>query len=121
MLVGNLVSGALWLLPLLFSPALFVIGVVYVVGAGAFLGAVYGRGVSTMKQEALAWVAPWLVAVALWTVVLATGGENTMAYYLTCLGLGTIIATGSYLAWQVVALAVRQVIAWRSGRSTLPA
>jgi hypothetical protein len=34
-----------------------------------FLAAVYARDVRTMRQEALAWIAPWLVAVAPWGLV----------------------------------------------------
>ncbi len=122
-LVGNLVSGGLWLSPLAFlSPILFVIGAVYVVSGSVFLAAVYARPVLTGKQEVLAWVAPWLLAVALWAVLIGSSEfQNTVSHYLVALGVGLFIATPCYLAWQIVALAVRQFLAWREGRSFLPA
>jgi len=121
-LVGNLVSGAVWLSPLAFlSPILFLIGAIYVVAGSLFLAAVYARPVLTRKREVLAWVAPWLVAVALWAVLIGdTEFENTVSHYLMALSGGLLIATPCYLAWQTVALAVRQFLAWREGRSFLP-
>lgn len=122
-LIGNLVSGALWLSPLAYlSPTLLVIGAAYVVAGALFLAAVYARRVLTRKQEALAWVTPWFVAVALWAAVLVgISFQNAVSHYLAVLCFGVLIATPCYLAWQIVALAVRQFIAWRSGTPTLPA
>jgi hypothetical protein len=118
-LVGNLVSGALCLSPFAFvSPFLFLSGAAYVVAGAVFLAAIYGRGVRSWKQEAWAWAVPWLVAAALWAWILS--GVSLSPSYLVCLGPGLLIATPCYLAWQIVALAVRQFIAWRSGRSSLP-
>lgn len=66
-LVGNLVSGALWLLLLALLGAwpLSLIGAAYVAAAGAFLARVYAREHLSRKQEALAWALPWLGAVLL--------------------------------------------------------
>jgi hypothetical protein len=117
-LAGNLVSGVAWLLvtfPFVPSPALFLTGLLYVAAASAFLAAVYARETLTWRQEALAWVSPWLVAVALWVAVAAfiTGGGSASGWVLM-LWAGLIIGTECYLAWQIVALAVRRLIAWRS-------
>lgn len=127
MLISNLVSGALFLLlltalgfwSLFLSGAgylvlLLVVG--YVVAGSLFLSAVYAREALTMRQEALAWLAPWLVAVTLWSLMgagifgLAESGSD---WFLT-LWFGLVIATPCFVAWQVVALAVRQFMAWRS-------
>ncbi|MBC7761549.1 MAG: hypothetical protein H7201_07070 [Candidatus Saccharibacteria bacterium] len=67
-LAGNLASGAaLLLLAFVFvpSPLLLLTGAVYIAGASSFLASVYARHTLTGRQEALAWVAPWLAAVAL--------------------------------------------------------
>ena len=121
-LVSNIVSGALWLLPLavpwsdLGSWVLFGMGAVYVAVGSVFLAAVYAREVLTMGQEALAWTAPWLVAVALWTALLAAiDFENSVSSWLLTLFAGLCIGTPCYLAWQIVALAVRQLMDWLSG------
>lgn len=121
-LVGNLVSGAAWLLltvPFLQSPPLFLIGAVYVAAASAFLAAVYARDVLTWRLEALAWVLPWVVAVALWVAVgaLIVGGGSDGGWLLM-LWFGLVLGTECYLAWQFVALAIRQLIAWRSKAAT---
>ena len=121
-LVANLISGAVWLSPLAFlSPLLFLIGAAYVVAGGLFLAAVYARELLTRRQEVLAWIAPWLVAVVLWSVVvMSIEFENTLTHYLFGLYAGLLLATPCYLVWQVGALAVRHFIAWRSGKSSLP-
>ncbi len=121
-LVGNLVAGTLLLSPLAFlSWPLLVIGAVYVIAASVFLAAVYAHEVLTRRQEALAWIASWLVAVALWSVLVAgTSFENTAPHYLLGLYGGLLFGTPCYLVWQIVALAIRQLIAWRSARPTLP-
>jgi hypothetical protein len=121
-LVGNLVAGVLFLSPLAFlSWPLLVIGALYVIAASVFLAAVYAHEVLTRRQEALAWIAPWLVAVALWSVLVAgISFENTAPHYLLGLYGGLLISTLCYLVWQIVALAIRQLVAWRSARPTLP-
>lgn len=120
-LVGNLVSGAVWLWPLaipwsgIANWPLLLIATVYVVAGGVFLAAVYARETLTRRQEVLAWIAPWLVAVLLWAVLIgSTEFENTASHYLLGLFVGMFIATPCYLVWQIVALAVRQLIAWQS-------
>lgn len=119
-LVSSIVSGALWLLlpAVLWSDqfgswVLFGVGAVYVVAGSVFLAAVYAREVLTMGQEALAWAAPWLVAVALWTLLLAAFDfESSVSSWLLALFAGLCIGTPCYLAWQIVALAVRQLVGW---------
>lgn len=119
-LVSNIVSGALWLLlPAVLgsdqfgSWVLFGMGAVYVAAGSVFLAAVYAREVLTMGQEALAWATPWLVAVALWTLLLAAiDFENSVSSWLLALYAGLCIGTPCYLAWQMVALAVRQLMEW---------
>ncbi|MBC9733855.1 hypothetical protein [Nocardioides marmotae] len=112
-LVGNLVAGACWLVVLSFlSWPLALLGAVYVAGASVFLAAVYARPALTRRQEATAWVVPWLAAVALWTWV-AAGIEGGTSAWLLNAWFGLVIATPCYLAWQLLALAVRQLLAWR--------
>ena len=123
-LVSNIVSGALWLLLLAVpwivqfgSWVLFGTGAVYVAAGSVFLAAVYAHEVLTMGQEALAWATPWLVAVALWTVLLAAFDPgNSVSGWLLALFAGLCIGTPCYLAWQIVALAIRQLVGWLSGR-----
>ena len=93
-------------------PGLFLIGTTYVVAASVFLGAVYVRESLTYAQEALAWATPWLVAVALWALLAAqVDGGSSESGWLLELWLGLAIATPGYLVWQLLALAVRQVMA----------
>jgi hypothetical protein len=117
-LVGNLVSGAaLCLLPLAFgSWPLSLIGAVYVAAASVFLAAVYAREALTRGQEALAWATPWLVAVSLWTLLIAGFGSlSSVSGWFFSLIFGLCIGTACYLAWQILALAVRQLVGWLSG------
>lgn len=129
-LISNLVSGALWLSPLALSGGsdsfdgwpLFLIGAGYVVVGSLFLAAVYGREVVTRRHEAWAWITPWLAAIALWSLILiGMEFENNVSHYLGTLFIGVVIATPCYLVWQIMALAIRQFLAWRSGRPSLPA
>jgi hypothetical protein len=116
-LVSNLVSGALCLSPLLFFAwPLFLIGAAYIAAGSVFFGAVYAHDALTARQEALAWAAPWLVAGAVWALVLVgIEFENTVLHYVLSLCLGLPIATPCYLVWQGVALTIRQFLSWRSG------
>ena len=113
-LVANIVSGGLWLVLLAFvSPPLTLVGAAYVAIGSVFLAAVYAREALSRRQEALAWAVPWFVAVALWTWIGAAieGGASGL---LLALWFGLVIATPCcYLAWQL-ALAVRQLLAWRA-------
>lgn len=109
-LVGNLVSGALWLvvLAVLASWPLALIGAAYVVVASVFLTAVYHRDNLSRKQEALSWAVPWLAAVALVAALLAlVEGGGAAGWGLALYG-GFVFATPCYLVWQLSALAVRQ-------------
>ncbi len=113
-LVSQLVSGVACLLVSVawIGPGLFVIGTAYVVAASALLGAVYARESLTYAQEALAWAPPWLLAVALWAFLAAQfDGGSSESDWLLELWFGLAIATPSYLVWQLLALAVRQVMA----------
>ena len=111
-LVGSLVSGALWLALLAFLAGwlLVLVGAAYVVAASVFLAAVYGRDSLTRRQEALAWITPWLMAVALWTWV-GAGVEGGTSSGLLTLWFGLLIGTGCYVAWQLLAVAARQLMA----------
>ncbi len=114
-LVGNLVSGALWLLPLalLGSWPLSLVGAAYVAVAGAFLAGVYARERLSRKQEALAWGLAWLGAVALWTLVIASIDDGVASSGWLDLWPGLVLGTLCYLGWQLSALAVRQFLSWR--------
>lgn len=112
-LMSSLVSGALWLVALavLTSWALALTGAAYVLVASLVLAAAYGRPALARGHEIAAWAAPWLAAVALWTVIAASPeGGIGRADLLPSVWFGLVIGTGSYLAWQVSALAVRQVM-----------
>jgi len=111
--VSNVVAGALFLVLLAFLAwPLAVVGGCYVAAASLFLAWVYARPALTRRQEAAAWVAPWLAAVALWAWVLGGIDGGTSTWFLTAL-FGLVVATPCYLAWQALALAVRQLLAWR--------
>ena len=110
-LIGNVVSGMLWLilLTVLTTWVLAVIGAVYVAATSIFLSAVYARETVSVRQEALAWSTPWLLAVALWVWVgsLVEGGASGRAANLW---FGLLLGTACYLAWQLSALVVRQLL-----------
>ncbi len=114
-LVGNLVSGALWLLILALLGAwpLSLIGAAYVAVASTFLARVYARERLSRKQEALAWALPWLGAVVLWIFLIASIGDGVAAPAWFHVWPGLVVGTPCYLAWQLSALAVRQFLAWR--------
>lgn len=122
-LIGNLVSGGLWLLvPVgLGSWPLALVGAPHVIAGSVFLAAVYARGPLTIRQEALAWATPWLTATALWTVLLGLIGAASASDWLAMVGVALVIATPCYLGWQLLALAVRQLIAWLIAPQSGPA
>jgi hypothetical protein len=80
----------LWLVPLAFASwPLSVIGALYVVAGSMFFAAVYAREVRTVTA-AVAWVIPWLVAVSLWTLIVAgTEVEKSIGdcFMMTLVGL----------------------------------
>lgn len=113
-LVSNLVAGGgLALLSLFFVGwGLPLVAMVYVGVSSMFLATTYARSSLSMKHEFLAWIAPWLLAVTLWTLVGASV-EGPSGAVLN-LWFGFIVGTGCYLVWQMLALAVRQVLAARA-------
>ncbi|NYD59012.1 hypothetical protein BKA08_003250 [Nocardioides marinisabuli] len=116
-LLGNLVSGAVFLAALaVLTWPLAALASIYVVSASAFLAAAYARDGLVRRLEAVVWIAPWVAAVALWAWIFA--GVDGGTPWLLTLGVAVVVATPSYLAWQAGALAVRQLMAWhRAGRS----
>jgi hypothetical protein len=114
-LTSNVVAGIWWLLVL--APPwrdLFLVAAAYVVAGSVFLAAVSARE-GTRRQEALAWVTPWLAAVALLTLLgVSTSTEQSVSDWLLSVLSGLSIATPGYLVWQVSALAVRRTMVWRS-------
>lgn len=118
-LVSNLVAGAAWLvlLALITSWVLALLGAAYVAVASAFLAAVYARDSLTWRQEGLAWVAPWVLAVALWAWIgahIGGGSSGGVEDQLLIWWFGLIIGTGCYAAWQLSALAIRKLVTARS-------
>ncbi len=111
-LLANLASGVFWLvlLALLGSWVLALVGAVYVLIASVFLAAVYARGDLAPRREIAAWVAPWIAAVALWTFVGAgiDGSDGEGSGLLLSSWLGFVVGTGTFLAWQLLALALRR-------------
>ena len=94
---------------------LFLVPAAYIVASSLFLATVYSREVLTKRQEAMAWTVPWLVGVALWSwVIIGVAFENTVASWLGGFVYACIVATLCYLPWQIVALVIRQAMAWRS-------
>lgn len=120
-LLSNLVSGALLLLfpALIGAWPLSVIGAVYVLAASLFLAVVYASANLTVRQEALAWIVPWLSAVGLWAVIVGViEFENSTSNSPVSLFPGLVLGTLCYLGWQIVALAARHFMAWRSESSS---
>ncbi|WP_157571084.1 hypothetical protein [Nocardioides insulae] len=114
-LLGNVIAGAVWLaVPALSgSWILALVAMAYVVPASVFQAVIYGRESLSVRQELLAWVAPWLAGVAICTwLVSGSGGEGST---LLSLWFGLVLGTVGYLAWQFLALAVRQFLTWRAG------
>ena len=105
---GALVVGSAFLV----GWPLSLIAAVYVAGVSAFFAVIYARRSLSMKQELLVWVAPWLLAIVLWAIVIGrddSSGSLVMNVMLN-LWVGTAVGTGCYLVWQTIALAVRLVI-----------
>lgn len=131
-LLSSLVSGGLWLLLLVprsetddpGSWLLLVVGMTYVVAASLGVAAVHGRGALTRYDAAAAWLVAWLTAVATWMVLL--GGTDTGP---ATWGLGMVVGTACFAAWQAVAWLIRQTLRGagpapsrtRSGSSPAPA
>ncbi len=118
-LVSNLVAGAFWLavLGLIGAPGLALIAAPYVVVASLYFATFYARESYTRRQEALAWFLPWLGAIALWGgILLQIGGGELPSVPLFLAGalFVSVVATPCYLAWQLLALAVRQYLAYRA-------
>lgn len=119
-LVGGLVAGGLWLVPMLFLAwPVTLVGGAYVVVASVFLAAAYGRRPLARRQELLVWVAPWLLLVAWWLGVFwLTGGDDPEGEGVTIDGavwagaIAAVLATICFLIWQLTALAVREVLRW---------
>ncbi|WP_395695523.1 hypothetical protein [Nocardioides sp.] len=130
-LISNLASGAAWLL-LLTPPwsdgfgglGLFLLGAAYVGAVSVFFAFMYARANLTRRQELATWVGPWLLACLLWSDLLSglspDPGQSWAAAAWMAVFFGFLVGTPCYLAWQVLALVVRQVWAWRSGESLLP-
>ncbi len=127
-LVGNLVAGGTWVLPVLFlAPLPALVAAAYVALASVLLAAAYGREHLTRRREAWTWVVTWAGAVAAWVVLLAVVAlgesgdpESTGSWVGTALWMlpvSAVLGTLCYLAWQVTALAVRRVLAWTERRS----
>lgn len=123
-LIGNLVSGTVLLVPtpvvLPGAWVLMLIGAAYVAPASYFLAYVCARPGLTRTQEGLAWVLPWVAAVAVWTVLFAQidlGSDGTAAWPISAWG-GLIVATPCYLVWQAAALATRQFLTWKARLSS---
>lgn len=86
---------------------LAVIGAGYVAVGSVVLAVAYARETLTPWQEIGSWLGTWLLAVALWAWI---GYEPGFGTLLGALGFGFAIGTACFLVWQVVALAVRQVL-----------
>ncbi len=113
---SNLIAGGALVIrsALLGAWPLSLIAAVYVAGVSTFFAVSYGRQSLSIKHELLTWVGPWLLAIALWAVILgAIDGPSSL---LMSLWAGAIVGTGCYVVWQTIALVVRRVIS-AGGRS----
>lgn len=120
MLVSLLVSGAVWLV-LLATPladgvggwGLCLIGAAYVVVAALPMAALYARAVVTWRQEVGCLGLLWLAAVAIWTLIGAAQAPSSLVLSDVVIDVfvGLWIGTPCFIAWQVLALAVR--VGWR--------
>ena len=116
-LVSNLLAGALgFLITFPISWWVLPVGAVYVVAVSVFFAAVYARPELTLRQEAWTWLGPWLLAIVLWTLIWVSAWfESSVSHYLGGLALGLVLGTATYVAWQLLALVIRELMAWRSG------
>jgi len=107
-LVSSVVTGALWLLVpvvLLGAWVLALFGLGYVVVASLFLAAAYSRPMASLRREAVVWLVPWVLAVAVWFAVLSPiDGPG-----LVTLGLAALVATPAYVVWQLSAGILREL------------
>lgn len=109
-LVSNLVSGMLCqlLLVALGSWPLAVIGAGYIVVGSMILAAAYGRETLTPQQEIGSWAVTWLLAVALWAWIFFAP-DILLSGLFGAFAIGTVC----FLVWQLLALAVRQLLVSR--------
>lgn len=106
--VSNLVAGtAVAGVVALGSWPLGLVAMAYVVAVASLLAIAYARPMSR-RVELAVWLAPWFGAVALVTLLYPVGWAVPLyaAVYLLPV----------HLAWQVLALALRQGMAWVSSR-----
>lgn len=80
---------------------------IYVVLASLFLAGAYGRQPRSRRRELVVWVTSWLGAVP--PVTLFVPGWATPIY-------AAVYLLPAYVAWQLLALAVWQGMAWVSSR-----
>jgi hypothetical protein len=109
-LISHLVAGMVCqlLLVALGLWPLAVIGAGYVAVGSVVLAAVYAREMLTPRQEIGSWAGIWLLAVALWAWILFTPGI-LLGLLFGALAVGTVC----FLVWQLLALAVRQLLVSR--------
>lgn len=86
---------------------------VFVVLVGIFLAAVYAQRVLSWRQEASAWATAWLLAVVAWAWLLSAVDGSPGVQVLALLH-GAWLGAVTVGAWQLTALAVRQLLGWRS-------
>ncbi len=82
-----------------------MIGAAYVAVGSVVLAAVYARETLNTRQEIGSWAGVWLLAVALCAWIIFTP-SILLAVVFGALALGTVC----FLVWQLLALAVRQVL-----------
>ncbi|WP_017936620.1 hypothetical protein [Nocardioides sp. Iso805N] len=128
-LVSNLVSGVLWLLLTTFLwgglgvLSLGPIGAAYVVVCSVFFAAVYASETLSRRQELLTWLAPWIAAWLLVFLGVLSDHELGDVGWASAVAISVVLGVMvgiPYVLWQVAALVIRQLMAWRAGQSTLP-
>lgn len=108
--VSQVVAGVVLLGVLsVLSWPLALIGLVYVMLASLFFSFAYRHAPLARDREALVWLSPWLVAVALWLWVFRNVEDGDSSRPLSVFG-AVLVATVCYLGWQLLALAVRQLL-----------
>lgn len=113
-LLGNLASGVLWLVPAtVMSWPIGLFGAAYVVVASLFFALAYAREPRSTRQQLSIWAVPWVAAMLLWIWIIGPIGPSSSGVDVVLDVLGScLVGTLCFLVWQLVAAAIHQLLAW---------